>query len=374
MRKIISLGGVLAIILLLGVGCSSTKPVEDYSFANEQAEDKMGQKEQVVEKSVQKQAKPSSVQQPKPKTLSPQISIGIKFDKDTYEMGEVVENGNYDIIYPGERFTALAITSFVREGYTEKHYATSKGSIKGNQTNGVLSPFYQGKDGYNMLGDSFKEAGVYIYEVYIYDCDTVGKEMKKDCAGITLDDAPYVIQNVDYLSYDKASVTVSEVKKEVEPDPIPESEVSVESGTKDCGTDVACFNVLAEGCQLAKVNTTLSIVAMEAIDLNYNYTIENKGESNGKCELSVLVNSASGKYTDEYRENTLADGVMTADQLDEYEVVAQAQYGAFAGVVSTCHLVGSDTAGFVTALSSADVFGAAELFQKGGCDKEIFSL
>jgi len=306
------------------------------------------------------------------------VGVSIKFDKNTYEVDEKVTPGKYNVVYEGETFNGLVISSFNREGFKEKSYATSKGSIRGNHSGGSLGAFNQDNSGYSMLGNKFGEAGTYNYEVYIYDCDVVGAEMKKDCSGIKLQDAAYVIKGNKALAYDKVSLTVTEAKKpEVvkdTPAPAPEPEIVKETGPKNCGSDVSCFNARTTGCQLTKVNTSLNAVALGALALDYNYTIENKGEVGGKCKLTVLVNSASVKYTDEYRQDAIAEGTMTAEQMDEYEVQAQTEYDSYVGVVSTCNLASSNVAGFVNAIKNNDVMGMAGYVQEGGCDKEFFAL
>ncbi len=143
----------------------------------------------------------------------PDISIEILTNKNSYEMGELVE-GDFHLSYAGDSFTGVVLYEYSRTDCPEKYYTKMRGTIStGSFDDGTLSilrwalkAFKLQKSGsscsYGSSSDYFYEEATYGYGLSVYNCSLIEQELSSSCADADGEDiaglAPmeYLVKNI----------------------------------------------------------------------------------------------------------------------------------------------------------------------------------
>ncbi len=114
---------------------------------------------------------------------SGKLNLDITSSKNTYQMAEAV-SGEFKIDYSGKPFNGIVLYSYSKDGFDEKYYAMTRGSISSSNMNVMkvaFKAFRLDEHGYSAGTDYFYNEGNYHYTISVYGCETVTSTLNKDC-------------------------------------------------------------------------------------------------------------------------------------------------------------------------------------------------
>jgi len=141
------------------------------------------------------------------------LSLDIVIPKSTYEVGEKL-GGEYYMKYNGPSFEGVVLYINSKTNFEKKYFSKTRGMIrdidfsnpeKTGMLKVALQAFRYNENGYSCCLDSFVEEGIYNFEMVVYDCSTIEKELGKACK----DAEENELLNVQKLKSKSKSVVVS---------------------------------------------------------------------------------------------------------------------------------------------------------------------